>query len=349
MKRYATFILFVLVIAIGYFFLLKSKSDGQHSTIKSETKNSVSLTPPPVSLNNPLAISTLKQKTYPGSNLTFETTLPPGENFNRYIVSYQSDGLKQYGLLTVPTGQKPLNGWPIILFNHGYIPPSQYSTENSYASFVNSFAAAGYIVLKPDYRGNGASEGSPVQIYVSSDYLTDSMNALSSIKKYKDSNPQKIGVFGHSMGGNITLHELVIFPDIKAAEIMAGVVGDEKGIINWWEQRIAAKSITGNDLDTYSLLQQMIADYGNPDSNPRYWDSIDPTKYITDISAPVQIQVGTSDIAVPVYFSSFLKNELQKAGKTVKYREYPGADHNLSPDTATALTETVIFFNKHLK
>jgi fermentation-respiration switch protein FrsA (DUF1100 family) len=76
---------------------------------------------------------------------------------------------------------------------------------------------------------------------------------------------------------------------------------------------------------------------------------IDRTKYLQDINAPVQIQVGTADTAVPPGFSSSLRDELQSAGKAVDYHEYLGADHNLSPDTQAALSETVAFFNKYLK
>lgn len=298
---------------------------------------------------SPLAISAMKQKSYPGSNITIEETLTPGSNFNRYLVSYQSEGLKLYALLTVPMGQKPAGGWPVILFNHGYIPPTQYSTSDSYAVMANPLASAGYIVLKPDYRGNGLSAGQPTQVYISPDYVTDSMNAFASIKKYPDANPQKIGVFGHSMGGNITLHELVINSDIKAAEIMAGVVGDETGILNWWNDRIVRRVIIGNNLDAAHAFQKMIKDYGTPNSNPVFWNSIDPTQFISNISAPIQIQVGTADEEVPPQFSSFLHDKLKNANKNVDYIEYPGAEHNLLPDQQTALQKSIEFFDKYLK
>ncbi len=346
MKKVIVVLLLLCIIGTGYFFLQKTSTKSATPILRI---SGTTITPTPNSMVNPLAISSMKQKSYPGSALVVAATLTPGADYSRYIVSYLSEGLKQYGLLTVPTGQKPAGGWPVILFNHGYIPPAQYSTEISYASFVNPLASAGYIVFKPDYRGNGNSEGTPMQIYVSADYLVDSMNALASIKQYKDANPQKIGVFGHSMGGNITLHELVISKDIQAAELMAGVVGDETGILNWWNQRISAKSIIGNDLDTSYIVQQMIADYGTPVTNPQYWNAIDPTKYVSDITAPVEIQVGTADVSVPPVFSSSLRDTLQSAGKTVVYHAYAGADHNLSPDSSRALTETVAFFNQYLK
>ena len=300
--------------------------------------------------SSPLAITVMRAKAYPGSDIVIESTLSAGPNYNRYIVSYQSDGLKLFGLLTIPTGVKPAGGWPVILLNHGYIPPAEYSTDQSYAEIVAPLAAAGYIVFKPDYRGHGNSAGIPYQSYVSPGYVTDSLNALASIKMYKDANPNEIGVWGHSMGGNITLHELVLTHDFKAAVIMAGVVGSYSDILDWWKARVATGVLTTqNDLQTDQLLLQMVSLHGTPQTNPGFWNAIDPTYFISDIGTPVQIQVGGADVEVPPSFSQGLTVQLQNAGKSVAYHSYPGADHNLSPDTAAAMAEAVSFFNQYLK
>jgi dipeptidyl aminopeptidase/acylaminoacyl peptidase len=299
---------------------------------------------------SPLSISAMQAKDYPGSDLAIERTLAPGTNYSRYIASYDSDGLRLYGLLTVPTGDKPAGGWPIILLNHGYIPPAEYSTEQSYAQIVAAFARAGYILFKPDYRGNGNSPGTPTQVYISPDYVADSLNALASLKKYPDANPDRIGVWGHSMGGNITLHELVISHDIKAAVLMAGVVGSYSDILDWWRARVASGVLTTeNDQQAERLVEQMVKFYGTPQTNPDYWNSIDPTSFIGDIQPPVLIQVGTNDTVVPPSFSQELANRLQQAGRNVDLHVYPGADHNLAPDTAAAVQEAIAFFDQHVK
>ena len=345
--------LVLLIAGVGY-----SVVNDKHINIPSSSPSAVHKITPNITtakptampaITSPLAINAMREKSYPGSAITVEQTLSPGTNYNRYVVSYQSDGLKIYGLLTVPVGQKPAGGFPVILFNHGYIAPKSYSTTTSYAVMVDPLATAGYIVFMPDYRGNGNSEGKPVQPYVSPDYVTDSMNALATIKKYKDANSDKIGVFGHSMGGNISLHELVITHDIKAGELMAGVVGNEAGLAQWWAHRFAVHSIVGNDLDTYYAFEKMTQDYGTLDNDPGYWNAIDPTKFIDFISVPIEIQVGSADEDVPVDFSTSLYTSLQQAGKNVTFKEYSGADHNLAPDTVSAMAETIAFFNKYLK
>jgi len=338
----------VLVLLIGGFSYstLVKKNIYSNSSSHRQTKATTEAAPKIVS---PLAITTMRQNSYMGSALTIEQTLSSGSNYQRYLVSYTSDGLKIYGLLTVPIGTKPTGGWPVILFNHGYISPVSYSTVSSYSVMVDPLASAGYIVFKPDYRGNGNSQGTPTQPYITPDYVTDSMNALASIKKYKDVNSQKIGIFGHSMGGNITLHELVMTHDFKAAELMAGVVGNETGLLQWWDHRFAVHSIVGNDLDTYYVFEQIVKDQGTPTNDPTFWNAIDPTQFITFINAPVQIQVGSADEDVPTDFSSSLRDALQSAEKTVDYHTYAGADHNLVPDTSSAMAAAVSFFNKYLK
>jgi dipeptidyl aminopeptidase/acylaminoacyl peptidase len=343
------FLILVLLLGGYSFSTLVKKSPGQSSASRANILKPTKVIPSKSPAISPLAIESMRQKSYPGSPITIEQTLSPGSNFNRFVVSYKSDGLKIYGLLTIPTGKKPSHGWPVILFNHGYIPPASYSTISSYNVMVSPLSTAGYIVFKPDYRGNGNSDGSPTQPYITPDYVTDSMNALASVKKLKEANPQKIGVFGHSMGGNISLHEIVITNDIKAAELMAGVVGNETMLAQWWDHRYSVRSIVGNDLDTYYVFEQMIKDHNSPESDPSYWNSIDPTQFIASITAPVQIQVGSADEDVPTLFSSSLNNLLQKNSKIVDYRVYPGADHNLVPDTASAMATTVAFFNKYLQ
>jgi dipeptidyl aminopeptidase/acylaminoacyl peptidase len=299
---------------------------------------------------SPLAISAMRAEAYPGSALVFERTLSPGSNYNRYMVSYQSDGLTLFGLLTIPGGDKPAGGWPVILLNHGYIPPAEYSADLSYERIVDPLASAGYIVFMPDYRGHDRSPGTPYQPYVDPGYVTDSMNALASIRMYQDANPDEIGVWGHSMGGNVTLHELVLTDTFKAAVLMSGVVGSYTGIINWWARRVATGVLTTqNDLQANQMLLRMIDLHGTPQTNPGFWNAIDPTKFLADVTPPVLIQVGTADTVVPQSFSQDLAAALQADGKTVTLHVFPGADHNLSPATSAAMAQSVAFFNQYLK
>jgi dipeptidyl aminopeptidase/acylaminoacyl peptidase len=311
-------------------------------------KPSKSVIPTSFQTLDPLSIQAMRQKKYPGSNIVVEQTLDSGSNYSRFIVSYFSDGLKIYGLLTVPNGDKPKSGWPVIIFNHGYIPPKEYSPTERYIAYVDAFARDEYIVLRPDYRGNGNSEGQPEGAYYSPAYAIDDLNAISSIKKYKDADPNRIGVWGHSMGGNITLRDLVVDPaDIKAAVIWGGVVGSYEDLLGWHDPtyKPSAYELSLRNRHRADLVNK----YGTPQANSAFWRSIDPTYFVFDILAPVQLHAGGADEEVPVSFSESLYNKMKQEGKTVEFYTYPGSDHNISQGFNLAMSRSVDFFDKYLK
>jgi len=351
MKKIKLLILLVIVAAVcsGAIYLYKKESASalpQNNNLKaqSETQNNQIIL-------NPLSIEAMRQKSYPGSDLVIEKTLSAGSNYNQYIASYESEGLKIYGLLTVPVGKKPEAGWPVIIFNHGYIQPSLYQTTERYVAYVDALARNNYIVFKPDLRGNGNSQGQPEGAYYSPAYATDVLNALESLKRYQDADPEKIGMWGHSMGGNITLRDIVVdTKGIKAAVIWGGVVGTYDDLINNWQRAVKYQPPPQDLALRNNHRKEIIDKYGTPQNNPEFWQSIDPTYFLADVNTPVQLHTGGNDEEVPVAFSVNLKQKLEQAGKTVEYYNYPGGDHNISsPDFSLAMKRTVDFFNKYLK
>jgi len=304
----------------------------------------------PVVPLNPLTIQAMRIRTYPGSNITIEQTLSPMPTYNRYIASYESDGFKIYTLLLVPKGTKPVNGWPVIVLNHGYITPELYTPDGNYIAYADAFARNGYIVFKPNYRGNGKSKGAPTSTYYSPDYTVDDLNAIASIKKYPDANPGKIGVWGHSMGGQITLKDLVInTKDIKAAVIWGGVVGLYNDIINNWQDRVSYQPTAEDMALRLQNLSNLEGMYGTPQTNPAFWNSVDPNSYLKDITAPLQIDVGLADTEVPPDFSTGLYTRMKVVRKVVQYYEYPGSNHDINQSFTLAMQRTISFFNSYLK
>lgn len=294
-----------------------------------------------------LSIEALRKGDYPGSNFVIEQTLPPGGNYQRYIVSYLSEGLKIFALLTVPNGTPPANGFPAIIFNHGYIPPAQYRTTERYVAYTDAFSRNGYILLRPDYRGHGDSEGSPTGAYGSNGYTIDVLNALSSLKKYPGVNTQKIGMWGHSMGGFITLRAMVVNKDIKAGVIWAGVVASYQDLFERWRRR-SVPSTTPSTRGG-SWRQTLSARFGEPSANPTFWNSLSANSFLKDVSGPIQLHHGAADTSVPVEFSETLEKQMQEAGKTVELYTYPGDDHNIASNFSVAAKRSVEFFDKYLK
>ena len=346
MKTIVLLFIIVAFIFLGYLFrkdLIQNKSKTITNSNKPAFKKETPLFP--------LSIKAMREKKYPGSQITIEQTLADGSNYHQYIASYLSDGLKIYALLTIPEGQKPKAGWPVIIFNHGYIDPSIYRTTERYVAYVDALARSGYIVFKSDYRGNGSSEGKPEGAYYSPAYATDVLNAIASVKKLTDANPNKIGMWGHSMGGNIALRVLVVDPkDIKAAVIWGGVVGSYNDLIYNWQRRVSYQPGPRELVLRNNYRNSLLKQYGDPKTNPSFWNTIDPTAYLSSITSPIQLHHGLADEEVPVSFSQNLYNKLKSFGKTVEFYTYPGADHNISdPSFSLAMQRTIKFFDKYLK
>jgi dipeptidyl aminopeptidase/acylaminoacyl peptidase len=350
--RFSIKLAILILFGLAAFFLLSKTHLFNKQPIDEhmlETDNGTGLDVGSIPTNShPLSIEALRQGSYLGSEVKIEQVLSSGSNYNRYIASYQSEGLNIYGLLTIPEGNLPTQGWPAIIFNHGYISPSVYKTTEKYVAYQDAFAKNGYVTFKSDYRGHGNSEGEARGGYGANDYTIDVLNAVSSVQKILEVNPNRIGMWGHSMGGHITLESMVVSDSIKAGVIWAGVVGTYEDIFERWRRRNPNRpspSPGGRGWWRVELAQK----YGEPEENPEFWSSLSASNYLSDISGPIQLHHGTVDSSVDFELTKILDSSLKEIGKNAETFIYQGDDHNLSKNLNLALNRSVDFFDKYLK
>jgi dipeptidyl aminopeptidase/acylaminoacyl peptidase len=297
-----------------------------------------------------MMIEAMRQLEYPGSDIVIESELEPGINYSRYYASYLSEGLKIYALLTIPNGDPPPGGWPVIVFNHGFIPPDVYRTTERYVNYVGRLAESGYIVFRSDYRGHADSEGEPSGAYGSPGYVIDVLNAVASVKRLPQADPNRIGMWGHSMGGYITLRSMVITQDIKAGVIWGGVVAPYPDLFARGPQPTSpVPTATGTEASRRRWRQNWVELFGTPEENPYFWNGISSNAYLEDVSGPIQLHHGTLDESVPLAASETLYNQMLAAGKPVELYTYEGDNHNLSGFFTTAMNRTIEFFDLYLK
>lgn len=275
----------------------------------------------------PTSVPSLRQGSYPGSPLTVERELSPGRGFTRQVVSYRSEGLKIYALLTVPTGAAPTGGYPAIVMNHGYIPPQVYRTTERYVRYQAALAEQGFVTLKPDYRGHGDSEGEALGGYNHPGYTIDVLNAVASLRADSRVNPQQIGLWGHSMGAQLSLRAILVDRDVRAASLWAGVVAGYDRLSTDWNP-------------------------GSADVRPREGELLrrmSPNAHLSDLAGrPLQLHHGTADEEVPYSFQQALAADLQAAGQPYFAYRYEGDDHNISRNLEQALARDVAFFRQYL-
>ncbi len=294
---------------------------------------------------HPMSIPAMRAGSYPGGEIVIENELEPGVDYRRYYAYYPSEGLKIYALLTIPEGDPPEGGWPALVFNHGYVAPDLYRTTERYVSYVDRLARAGYVVFRIDYRGHDRSEGEARGAYSDPGYTVDVLNAVASLRQYPSVNPEKIGMWGHSMGGFLTLRALVLSPDVKAAVIWGGVVVSHPEILYNWRRGPTFAAPPGGT----SWRTEWVALYGTPEENPDFWASVSANTYLDGLSAPIQLHHGTADEDVPVEFSIRLAEQVRLAGGVIELYTYEGDNHSLSGNFRYAMDRTIAFFDLYLK
>jgi dipeptidyl aminopeptidase/acylaminoacyl peptidase len=293
-----------------------------------------------------MSIAALRGRSYPGSDILIEEELEPRSGYRRYYASYLSDGLRIYGLLTEPEGEPPPGGWPALVLNHGYILPEVYSTTESYAPHVDAASRHGYVVFLIDYRGHDRSEGDALGAYADPGYTVDVLNGIASLRRFPIVDPDRIGMWGHSMGGYMTLRAMVISPDIRCGVIWSGVVGSYQELTYEWPR--PGPTPTPRP-ETPSPRTDWVAQHGSPEDNPEFWASVSATSYLSDLSGPLQLHHASPDDQVPVDWSIRLEQRAREAGKAAELFLYEGDNHNLSGNFSTAMTRTLDFYDRCLE
>jgi uncharacterized protein len=295
-----------------------------------------------------LTVPYLREREYKSSLGQIELYSQNG-NYTSYLTSYDSDGLKINGLLTKPLGDQPQNGWPAVVFIHGYIPPTLYSTTDRYTDHVDYLARNGFVVFKIDLRGHGDSEGTPGGGYFGSDYVIDALNAYAALQSTDFVNKEAIGMWGHSMAGNILLRAFVSHRDIPAIVIWAGAVYSyedrDKYGINDNSYRPPTVANPGPN-----RRQELMQKYGSPSAASEFWKQVIPTNYLADSKGAIQLNHAVNDDVVNIGYSRDLMTLLDKTTITHELWEYSNGGHNIEGVSFDeAMTHTVEFFKKYLQ
>jgi len=225
---------------------------------------------------------------------------------------------------------------PAIINIHGG-PTSQHHREWNVATQV--FANAGFVVLEPNPRGS-TGYGKKWREGNRRDWggkdLEDVARGAAWLGDQKLADPARIGVYGVSYGGYLTLMSLALRPDRFAAGVsVVGVVS--------WKTMV---DTTRGDLRDY-LLREL----GDPAKDAELYRERSPLTHASKIRAPLLVLQGENDPRVPRSEAEQVVTALREGGKPHEYHVYPGEGHGFrtTENRIDALRRALDWFDRHLR
>lgn len=265
-----------------------------------------------------LTIEALREREYGGGELAVVETMAENSRFTRYLVRYPSDGLDIYGFMNVPKGDGP---YPVVIALHGYIDPGVYTTLDYTTGYADELARNGFLVVHPNLRGYPPSDDGYNLFRVG--MAIDVLNLIAIIKEQagkpgalEKAERDKLGLWGHSMGGGIITRVITVSSDVDAALLYGAMSGDERR--NY--ERI---------FHVFSEGERGLEELEAPDGAVMHISAIN---FLGNVTAAVSIHHGMADAEVPVEWSMDLCDRLEALGKTVECHFYSDQPHTFVGD-----------------
>ncbi len=262
---------------------------------------------------------------------------------NHPLTPYVKDWIKpEFGTITNDEGvelyyrlYKPakLEGkHPVIVYLYG--GPHAQVVNNQWGGnrglLMQHWVSKGYVVFSIDNRGSnyrGKAFEEPIYKAMGSVEVDDQVTGVKFLHTLPYVDKERIGVYGHSYGGYMTLMSM-----FKAGDYFkAGVSG--------------APVTTWRLYDTHYTERYM----GNPNTDSDAYDASSVFPYAQDLKGPLLIYHGMADDNVLFTHSTKLYKHLQDMGKPFEVMDYPGKKHSIrGKQTGIHLYHTITnFFDRH--
>jgi dipeptidyl aminopeptidase/acylaminoacyl peptidase len=269
----------------------------------------------------PLAMASLSPATLPKSQ----------------IVTYKSfDGTLISAVVTMPFNLKRDGSNPAIVIPHGG-PTSQ--SQDGFSRYATAFATRGYVVIQPNFRGSTgygkAFQEANFQDLGGGD-LKDTVAAKTFLVQSGYVNDKKVGIFGGSYGGFMSLMAIGRTPDEFAAAVQWF------GIINW-------RTMYRDQDELLKAYQRSLL--GTPEKDGAVYDAASPLTYMKAAKAPLLTIQGENDIRVPRGQAQEVHDLLKAKGNVVETIFYPEEGHGFQKreNQLDSLRRTIGWFDKYLK
>jgi dipeptidyl-peptidase-4 len=317
-----------------------SRGDGWHSAQFARDSRRVALyvdtfsdpgTPPQVSINAPDG----HRVAWIEAN-TLDTTHPYWQYRDRHVIPeyghiQAEDGQElQYSLMK-PPGFDASRRYPVFLNVYG--GPTVQNVNRAWPNMIDEYMAQrGYVVFTLDNRGSarrGRAFTDPIRGRLGDIEVRDQLTGVRWLQGLPWVDAKRIGVFGWSYGGYMTLMLLSKGSDVLAAGAAVAPVTDWRLYDTCYTERYL----------------------GTPKNNSAGYADSSVFSAIGGLKSPLFLAHGMADDNVLFANSTRLMSELQNRGIQFELMTYPGAKHGLSTPQMKMHVYTAIqeFFDRRVK
>ena len=233
-----------------------------------------------------------------------------------------ADGVEVDGWMIKPPNFDLTKSYPLLIYVYG--EPGGQTVRNSWGRSSGMWhfllAQKGYIVASLDNRGTPAPRGREwrksvyrqIGILASADQASG-VEAM--LEKFPFIDRERVGVWGWSGGGSMTLNLLFRYPEIYSVGVAVAPVPDQKLYDSIYQERYM----------------------GLPDDNAEGYTKGSPITHASSLEGDLLLIHGTGDDNVHYQGFELLVNELIEHGKLFEMMAYPNRSHGISEGEGTSL------------
>jgi len=253
------------------------------------------------------------------------------------LVTYRSfDGQLISAFVWVPLNLQRDGKAAAVVMPHGG-PTGQ--TVDSFNGRAALLASRGFVVIAPNVRGSTgygmAFQNANIKDLGGGD-LKDEIAGVDFLKATGFIDPKRVGIWGGSYGGYMTLMAIGKTPGVWSAAV------DEYGILNWM-------SMLQHEDPQLQQYEKILL--GDPVKDRAIYEASSPLKYIRNETAPLLVLQGVNDIRVPREEAEQVVSILKAEGRTVDAVYYPEEGHGFvkREHQRDELTRSVAWLQKYLQ
>ncbi len=324
-------------------------ADVAAGTIKALTGTTGVASVADISAAGKTAVGTLGDPTHPDdvfrSDLSFGS-LERITNQNAWLSEYalgasevvrwksSKDGMEIDGIVTKPVDFDGTRKVPFLLNPHG--GPTGASLL-SFSPTEQIMAANGYMVLQPNFRGS-TGRGEKFATANQNDWgdgdYKDDMSGVQAMVDKGWADPERLGAFGWSYGGFMTMWIDTQTDRFKAISPGAGL----PDLYSMYSQT-----------DIHRYLTMFLGMKAPWDNFQEYWDH-SPMKFVTNVKTPTMILHGQADTRVPIPQAEEFYRALYEKHVPVEYVTYPRENHGFVEPRhiQDRWQRYLVFFGKYL-